>query len=157
MDIDFVTIALYMVNVLVLIFAFNRWALKPVRKFMADREARYAERLSEIEKQELAAKEMQAKAQSELEGIHAQAQTIIDEGRQKGKEVYDHNINEAHEKAETIIARAEKDAERIRSQATDEAQGDIVDLAVDIAQRVLGEEIKKQDHDKMIQEILEVK
>lgn len=157
MDINFVTVALYIVNVLVLVFAFQKWMLKPVRNFIQKREDGYAERQAQIESAEASARDLQAQAKQALEGVQDKAQGIIDEGHAKAKEFYDHTVADAQNESARIIAKADEEALKLRAKASQDAQGDIVDLAMNIAQRVVEEEINKKDHDRTIRDILEVK
>lgn len=151
MNLDPISIAAHLINIVVLFF-FLRWLLyKPVKKFIDARSAAFDERTetlalkeTEIEKQKKKYDDFMADSQKEAnqvikqsrENANKRAETIIDEAKQSAKELIAHTRDE--------IA-GERDAAQTRMRE------EVADLAVGIATRVLEREVSKEDNDHIIE------
>ena len=119
------------------------------------------------------------KRQEELNGTYAEADHVLNSAKE-GKKKYDAAIAGAKEEAAQIISRAEKKAqqqgdqilaqarteaadtrqkataatEREMAQARTELQGEISELAVELAQKIMEKEINKDDHARLIDEFM---
>ena len=63
--------------------------------------------------------------------------------RKNAEKQADGIVKKAREDAAEILARAEEDAARMKRAAVDELKDDIADLAVQVAERVLGDAVPK--------------
>ena len=155
MQIDIVTIAAHIINVVILFF-FLRWLLyKPVKKFIDARRASFDERRENLAKQE----EEIAKKGAEYEALIAsskkEAEDIIRTARDNANKRADKIIDEARQSAKDIMqsTRTEIAAERDIAQAR--MREEVADLAVGIAARVLEREVKAEDNERIIESFFE--
>jgi len=63
-------------------------------------------------------------------------------------------VDDAKKEARGILDRAEREIEQEKTAAVNEIKGDISNLAVNIAQKVIEKDLKKEDHEKMIDDII---
>lgn len=137
MKIDWSTLGLQTVNLLVLLWLLQRYLFRPVAKIIAERQAAARALISDAEAAKVAArKELDAmtaeRAQLAARRADAIAQIEHDASQQR-----DALLAAAHEDADRVRAEAVAQMQRDRAALADEASARAVILAVDIARKLL--------------------
>ncbi len=138
-----VTALVTAVNVLVAYFVIKRFIFKPIVKMIHNREEALNGELDAA-----------AKAREEADGVVAMSKQTVDDARKKASEILEEAqetaskqseliIKKANDDAADILLRAEEDVARMKRVALEEMKDDITDLAVEIAQKVLGDAVSK--------------
>lgn len=132
-----IDIAIHLCNIVVLYILLRILIWKPVRKFMAARTDRIQKDMDRAK--ELQAKAEQAKADydSRLADVQATCEQMITDGRKKAQAVGQQTIDEAKVEAGHILTQARNEAAQEKQRAMDNVKDELVDLAVDMAGRVL--------------------
>ena len=132
-----IDIAIHLVNIVVLYILLRVLIWKPVRKFMAARADRVQKEMDQAK--ELQAKAEQAKADydSRLADVQATCEQMLTDGRKKAQAAGQQAIDEAKVEANQILTQARSEAAQEKQRAMDNVQDELVDLAVDMAGRVL--------------------
>ena len=110
---------------------------------------------------EILAEETKAKA----EAIRAEYERNMQDARQKANEILDSARNTAAIQSEKILKeaqdqtfamknKAEKEIAQEKKKAVNEVKGEIGDMAVEIAGKVIEREINEKDHEKLIDEFI---
>ena len=120
-------------------------------------EKAYADRTSAIEGGIERAEKAQKEAQEALEQYKAQlaearneAARIRDEAREQGKQIVDSLTAEARETAARITARGEEQLVAERQQVVTQLRGEIGRLAVELAERVVGESLADDERSRRV-------
>jgi F-type H+-transporting ATPase subunit b len=120
-------------------------------------EKAYAERTAAIEGGISKAEAAQAEANAALEQYKAQladaraeAARIRDEAREQGKAIVDSLTAEARETADRITARGEEQLAAERQQVVTQLRGEIGRLAVELAERIVGESLADEDRQRRV-------
>lgn len=120
-------------------------------------EKSYAARVDAIEGGIQRAEDAQAQAQAALEQYTAQlsearaeAARIRDEAREQGKQIVDQLTAEARETAARITARGEEQLAAERQQVVAQLRGEIGRLAVELAERVVGESLADEERQRRV-------
>jgi F-type H+-transporting ATPase subunit b len=154
MALDWRIVLAYVFNI-GLLFVVLRWVLyKPVKKFLDEREARYTRRAEDIERRDHETQEAKTKYESLLGSVQEESESLLRDTR-----------STANRRAEEILADAEKQAgefiKQARKQIADEQRAarlemkeQIVDLAVDMASRILEREVTVEDHRRIVERFL---
>lgn len=100
-----------------------------------------AERLLELQRQELA------------EG-RQQAQQIVNEARQAAERLHDDFLARARAEQEEILARAKLEIERERERAADQLRNEAVEMAIAAAGRLIGERVGNEEDRELVREYL---
>ena len=87
----------------------------------------------------------------QLEGAKAQAQQMLNNARQSCDAMESEAKQKAQEEAAAIVAKAKVAIEAEKQSAISELKGSVVDLSVDIATRVIGEDFSDEEHRKLIE------
>ncbi len=154
MDIKPQLIAAYLVNIVVL-FVFLRLVLyKPIRRFLQEREARFQRRQEDIERKErdsLAAKE---RYDGLLAGIDEHRDEILRDTRGAANRRAEEILDEARQQADDLLRQARRQIAEEQRLARQHMRDEIVDLAVDMASRILEREVNPDDHERIVQKFL---
>jgi len=147
-------ILLHMLNVAVLFVAMRLLLYKPVRKFLDGRAERVAAELAGAEARQKAAAELQTRLEGEARQARIDAARAVAGGVEEGQQAAGEITERAKEQADTILAQARADAERILREAGETARAQAVDMAVEIAGALLEREVKPEDHAKIVEQFL---
>ena len=137
-------------NLFIQMYLIKRFLFKPVHEIL---EKRRAAADAEI----IQAEETKAKA----EAIRAEYERNMQDARQKANEILDSARNTAAIQSEKILKEAQDQtfamknkAEKEIAQEKNEVKGEIGDMAVEIAGKVIEREINEKDHEKLIDEFI---
>lgn len=154
-----VTFIIVLINVAVAFFVIKKFIFKPVLKMIHKREEAMNLELSQAEDAAREAKENLTESKQAIDDARQRAAAIIDEAKEGAEKQSEIIIKKSHEDAAEILAQAEQDAKRMKRVALEEMKDDLSDLAVIIAQRVLGDAVPasnlKQYADKHAAEVVE--
>ncbi|RMH48594.1 MAG: hypothetical protein D6688_01755 [Alphaproteobacteria bacterium] len=145
MQIDWWTLGLQALNFLVLAWLLTRFFYRPVRRVLAERQARAEAALREAEAREAAAeaeRQRLEQARADFEAEKAEAWRAFQERLEAERQS---TLAAAEEKAHRIIEKARKDAEAERRRIVGRARADIARLAVTLARRILSAEAPPED------------
>ena len=155
MNLDIRVVAYYLINLIVL-FVFLRLILyKPVRKYLMERENRFARRVEYIEQRDHEVEQDKAKYTGLLEAAEADRENTLRDARAQANRRAEEIIKEAQTQADELIRKARSEIDDERRVAHTNMREEIVTLAVDMANRVLQREATQQDHERMVREFLE--
>ncbi|MDR6596341.1 F0F1 ATP synthase subunit B [Saccharothrix longispora] len=123
-----------------------------IKKFVTPRfEAMYAERAAKIEGGIEKAEQAQVEAQRALEQYKAQlaearaeAARIRDDARMEGEQIVTELRAKAQEESARIVAQGQTQLETQRAQIVAELRGELGRLAIDLAERVVGESLEDE-------------
>ena len=143
------------VSFLILLFILGKFAWKPILKSVNDRESSIIEALEQAEN-----------AKREMQNLHADNERILKEARlereamlKEARELKDKMItdakDEAQEQAKKMISQAQAAIESEKNTAMAELKSHVAGLAVDIAEKVVKEELSNKDKQlKLVQSLL---
>ena len=137
MDIHPIDIAIHLVNILIIYGLLRVLIWKPVTAFMAARTERVQKEMAEARRLQTEAEKVKADYDARLVDVQATCEQMIADGRKKAQAVGQQTIDEAKTEADQILAKARSEAALEKQRAMDEVKGELADLAVDMAGRVL--------------------
>ena len=131
-----------------------RWVWPSLNRMMETRQAAIAGELTAAEKAKAEAESLRTDYQAQLADARAEGSRLIEEARKS-----------ADQMRADIVAKAEADAEQIRSRARDEAAGEkaraladaksqVGDISVDLAGKIVGESLDQTAHQALIDRYL---
>ena len=148
MEINFLEIILYIVNIIILFF-FLRWLLyKPITRFLSNR-------TNEIQKQIDEAAQKYSDAEQLMENAQDLATELINKSKSVADEQARQIVAEAEESADEIRTRTEKHIESQKQQAVLEMRQEVTRMAIQIAEKVLQREVSYEDNKNVINEFFE--
>jgi len=142
------------VSFVLLIIVLVRFTKKPLAAFLTHRQEEIQNAMAQS-----------AKKKEEAAALLTEWQKKVDSLNQEVKELHQKIRDEGEAERKKIVSRAQEESERIRQQAGVIAEQELVkaraalkkemvDLAVDLAERLLKETMKPQDQERLIQEYI---
>lgn len=154
LGLDLRVVVAYLLNAGILFFILSKVLYKPVKKFLDEREARYARRVEDIERRDHDTQEEKAKYTELLGHVQEESDTMLRDSRATANRRAEDILSQSEKQAEEFIRQARKQIEDERRLARQEMRDEIVDLAVDMASRVLEREVTAEDHKRIVEGFL---
>ena len=149
------TIILQICNLLLQIWLFKKFLLKPVQNILKQRQELVNADLDAAEAAKIEAQQAKEDYTKSLEGAKEEAAELVRSAAQTAQTRSEQIILDAKEEAAAIRAKASDDIARDRKNAINEIKNDISDIAVSIATKVVEKEISEKDHEKLIENFID--
>jgi F-type H+-transporting ATPase subunit b len=143
-----------LVNFVVLLLILQRFLYKPMLNMLEQRKARIRESMDYAERVKKEAERAEDDYQKRMAESRREAQTIIALAEQQAERVRDDIVVKARAEAQEIKAKAMTDLEHERKRMTAELRGEVADLAILAAGRVLGKELDAPTHRQVVADFL---
>lgn len=142
------------VHFVLLLWLLNRLLYKPILNIFEQRRERIRVGLAEADRVREQAAADQARLEAQIAEERRTSQERLRDAVAKSEEAAKRRLDEANAEAERILAAARADAEQTRQQALAGLQGQVADLALLAAGRVLGEGIDEAKHRSLVDRFL---
>lgn len=142
-------------NLVVLFLLLKKFLFKPINKVLDDRKSEIEGSYASAKKANDEAIELKNEYEEKLLSAKIEADGIIKSAVETADRRSTAIVDEASEKARVIVESGKKQAERDKKNAIDEAQEDIVSIAVDAAEKIIGKKLTDEDDDKLISDIID--
>lgn len=159
-NLDIISVNLWQIlvsllNLLLLFLIIKKFLYKPVKKALDMRQASIDAQYADAEKAKMDAVSNKEAWEAKLSAAESDANAIIDNARTAAKRRSDDIIAAADNKAKSIIHRAESDAELEMKKAKASIKGEIIDVSVLLTEKMIGRELKADDHRKLIDSFID--
>ena len=138
LNIDWQQILLHVLNFVILFGGLYFLLYKPVKNFMAKREAHYAEMAQKAQSELDSAEKIKADYQEQLKSVEGEISAKRSEAQKELDRSVQQQLSDAHAQADKIVADAQKDATELAMEATKKLvykDGDPYDAFLDQAER----------------------
>ena len=142
-------------NLFIQIFLFKKFLFKPIQKILDQRRQEVGELYSQAEEAKSDAQQDKAEYEAKLLAAEEEAAGIMKSATDRANLRSDEIIKEANAKAAAMIQKADRDIAQERKKAVNEIKDDISNMAVEIAEKIVGREVNSQDHEKLISDFIE--
>lgn len=129
------------VNLLVLFLLLKKFLFAPVLKIMDERTAKIQSDLDGAEASKQEAEKMKSDYEKEIANAHNEALQITTKAKERAGKEGDIIIDNARAESAKILKDAEKSAVLEKAKALDEAKGQIADLAILAAARIISKNV----------------
>ena len=136
LNIDLQQIFLHMLNFVILVGGLYFILYNPIKKFMDQRTAHYAEMDKAAADKLAAAEKLEAEHQAQLSKLDEELRQRRAESQKIAQDAAQQQLDRAQEQADQIIAGAQKAAESIRTKAVADSQKEIKELAMAAAAKL---------------------
>jgi F-type H+-transporting ATPase subunit b len=130
-----------LVVVAIIAFAVVKWGVPRLTGILDERAEKISDGLKQAENAEAMLAEAEERTSAELAEARREAAGIRERANAQGKELVDDARRRAGEEAERTTAAAERQIEAERRQAAQSLRGDVGNLAVELASRIVGESL----------------
>ena len=155
LSINIGTIIFTLCNLLILFLVFKHFLFGRVHKILDERQNDVSETYNKADAALEHAKSLESEYSGLMEGAKEESAQMIKAASKKAQLRSDEIISEAKNEASAILARADEDVEREKKRAQNELRGEVSELAVLVAQKVVEKEITEADHERFINEFID--
>lgn len=140
-----------LVAFLIILVVLAKFGWPVVDNIITKRENTINDALKKSEEAQAEAERTLEEYKRQLEDAKAQASQIISDAKQTGEAVKAEITNKAQAESAQMIEKARQAIEAEKKAAVAELQGSIADISVDVAGRLIGEDLSDDEHRKIIE------
>ena len=143
-----------LVNFAVLLLVLRMLLYKPILRMLDQRAQRIRESLSTADETKLAAERAEREVERRLEEARLEGQGLIAQAQQIANRVREEGRQEAESEAQALLERARSEIQLERDSAIAELRREFADLTVLAAEKVIGQSLDRQAHQRLIDQVL---
>jgi len=134
----------------VLLIVLKMVAWKPILSALSQREDAIRESLEKADKAKEEAQKMLNENQANLAKAGEEAKAIIEQSRQFAEKLKDQMLQDSKQQSQKIIADASAEIERKKEAAFSELRGQVAEIAINAAEKILQENLDKEKQKKVV-------
>jgi len=138
----------------ILFWILYKFAFPPILETLETRERKIRESLDQAEQSRATAEQKLKEYETKLQLSAKEAETLMTEAKQKAQRLLDENQQRLRAESERIKEEATQDIERERRKAVQDIKDQTADLAILVAEKVIGRSLSDDDHRRFAQEAL---
>ena len=148
------SILVSLANLLIMFLILKRFIFKPVQKMMAARKQQVDQIYQDAKENRDSAINMKQEYEARLAAAREEADGLVRNAVQTAQRKGDAIVAEANSQASHLKQKAEQEIAQEKKQMLQDVRGEISDIAVSIASKVVEREVKKQDYDGFVDEFI---
>ena len=148
------SILVSLANLLIMFLILKRFLFKPVQKMMAARKQQVDQIYQDAKENRDSAINMKQECEARLAAAREEADGLVRNAVQTAQRKGDAIVAEANSQASHLKQKAEQEIAQEKKQMLQDVRGEISDIAVSIASKVVEREVKKQDYDGFVDEFI---
>ena len=148
------SILVSLANLLIMFLILKRFLFKPVQKMMAARKQQVDQIYQDAKENRDSAINMKQEYEARLAAAREEADGLVRNAVQTAQRKGDAIVSEANSQASHLKQKAEQEIAQEKKQMLQDVRGEISDIAVSIASKVVEREVKKQDYDGFVDEFI---
>ena len=134
----------------IVLFVLNKFAFPKLREAVETREQQIQRDLEAADKAKQEAESERRQYQQQIADARGEANRIIEEARQSAEQVRKDLIAKAEAEAAQIVERAQEQLEGERTRTLSELQSTVGDLAIELAEKVVGRALDQGTHRELV-------
>lgn len=139
-----------LLNTLIIFFVGRKFLFNPVSKIIKDRQQEIDEMYSDADKAKTEAAAMETDYRQKLAAAAETGERIVREAVIRGQAREDEIVSQAKAEAAAIMDKAAADIAQEKKKAVNDAKDEISEMAMAIAGKVVGRELKAQDQTDLV-------
>ena len=143
------------ITFLLLLFILKKAAWKPLLSALQKREDTIASSLQKAEQAKVDAEKLLKEHSERLAQAEAEAQRIINEGRQLAEKIKENITSEAKAISDKIIKESKEEIEKSRQAAIESLKKDISQIAILAASKIISENLDEKVDKKLVDKMIE--
>ena len=148
---DFILIA---GSFLLLIFLVKKFAWGNITSILDARAEKITNDIDQAEAARKKAEELAAKREAELAGSRQEATTILETAKETAEKNKAHILSEANQEALRLKEKAQLEISQNKEEAMNSIKGDVADLTVNLAGKLLSQQLDSEGHRQLIDRYL---
>ena len=148
------TLIAQLLNLFITVLVMKKFLFKPIREVLQKRKAMADAEIADATKAKEEAESLKNEYEASMKTARDKANEIVATAQKAATQQSEEIIKEANAQAISIKSKAERDIEQERRKAVNEIKDEIGDMAMEIAGKVIERELKASDHEKLIDDFI---
>lgn len=148
--VNFWTALFVLLNTLLIYFVAKKFLFKPVMKMIQSRQDEIDAMYQQADDAKENALALEAEYKEKLSQAALTGERMVKEAVERGQHREEEIIRQANLEAEAVKAKASADIAREKKKALNDAKDEISDIAMAIAEKVVGRELNPDDHASLV-------
>lgn len=153
LELDFWTVVLQVINFTVLALVLYWLLFKPMKRIIQARQEEKERLIRELEQERQMLSVQRATLDERLSRLDEEAANILMLAREQAEAERAELLRQARAEVEQIMAEAHTDAYRMRKQALESFNNDLVEALIEISGNILGKLVSPQMHDSLVRQL----
>jgi len=155
LNINFFTALFTLVNTIGLFLVLKKYLFKPVMKMITDRQKEIDDMYSDADTARENALALEAEYKEKLSQAAQTGERMVKEAVIRGQNREEEIIRQANQEASAIMEKASADIAQEKKKALNDAKDEISDIAMSIAEKVVGRELNRADHTALVDSFID--
>ena len=143
------------ISTILFIFVMSRFAVPPIMKALAEREAKIKDSLESAQKALADAEKISQDNQKALQEAQAKARQVHKDAVEQAEKIREGLVAKAHEEAEQLISTARAGIEQEKKQALEELRKEVAHLAIQSASKIIDAELDSDKNNKLVDSFID--
>lgn len=152
---DLLNTSLQIIATIILLVVLTRFLYHPINNLLKKRSETIEADLASARSEKEQAVQLKAEYEANLLQANNEAKGIVDVSRERGEQLKQQIVEEAHVEVKSIKARASKDIEREREEAQREMKDQIAEIAMLVASKVIEKNMDTQVQQNLIDQFID--
>lgn len=139
-----------LLNTLAVIFVGTKFLFKPVMKMIESRQQEIDSMYDEAGKAKKQAAQLESEYQQKISAAQATSDRMVKEAVARAQSREEEIIRQANQEASAILDKAAADIAQEKKKAINDAKDEISEMAMAIAEKVVGRELNAQDQSALV-------
>jgi len=141
-----------LISFFILLVLLKKMAYPQILKALKKRAETIEQQLEEAKKTKQEAESLLGEYKRQLGEARAEAQKILNEGKELGENIRKEIIQKAQQESNQLVKRAQEEIELQKQKALLELQEKIADLSIMAASKVINKSLNPDDHRRLVEE-----
>ncbi|MCQ2510722.1 MAG: F0F1 ATP synthase subunit B [Lachnospiraceae bacterium] len=141
-------------NLFIQLWLIKKFLLTPVRNILAKRQEMTDAKIQEAEQAKNEAHAIKTEYEQNMKEAKEKANEILATAQKNANTQAEEILQEANQQVAQLKAKAERDIAQEKKKAVNELKDEIGDIAMEIAGKVIDREVKEADHEKLIDDFI---
>lgn len=154
-DFNLVNMLVQLTATLVLYFILRNFLYFPIKDLLNKRQDYIMKNVEDSEKNNLKSQVALRDYELKLKEAKKEANEIVDQAKKRADDIVNKSVSDAKEESRKIMEKADKELANKKSMAMDEMKGDMVNIAILAAEKLIGENISTKKDKEIIEKSIE--
>lgn len=155
LNINFFTALFTLANTIALFLVLKKFLFKPVMKMISDRQQEIDDLYTDAGNSKAEAERLEQEYREKLAAAAQTGERMVKEAVVRGQNREEEIVRQANAEAAAIRAKAAADIAQEKKKALNDAKNEISDLALAIAEKVVGRELNGEDQTKLVDKFID--
>ena len=143
------------ITFLLLFYVLAKFAWKPLLSMLEERESLIKRSLSDAETAREELQKINLESEAIITKARTEAQSILSDGKAAAEKIKDDTVAKAKEEASKIREEAKQQIKAEKDRAISDIKKEVVDLSLNVAEKLIKKNISEKDNASLIEESLE--